>query len=69
MKVVHIFCSNTRLSNQKFLVFHKNMANKFNKRGKLPRMIDSWLDSLGFYRKNIAYDETCLFRTVAEQVG
>ncbi|KAB0801768.1 hypothetical protein PPYR_03954 [Photinus pyralis] len=44
------------------------MANKFSKRGKNPGAIDSWLDSLGFYRKNVAYDETCLFRAVAEQL-
>lgn len=30
--------------------------------------IDCWLEELGFYRKNVAYDETCLFRAIAEQV-
>ncbi|KAK5649803.1 hypothetical protein RI129_000832 [Pyrocoelia pectoralis] len=44
------------------------MASKFSKRGRNPGAIDSWLDSLGYYRKNVAYDETCLFRSVAEQL-
>lgn len=42
-----------------------NALIKF-RRGK--NEIDSWLDSMGYYRKNIAYDETCLFRAAAEQV-
>ncbi|KAF5278669.1 hypothetical protein FQA39_LY00711 [Lamprigera yunnana] len=44
------------------------MASKFSKRGKNPGAIDAWLDSLGYYRKNVAYDETCLFRAVSEQL-
>ncbi|KAF5307316.1 hypothetical protein FQR65_LT07032 [Abscondita terminalis] len=44
------------------------MATKFSKRGKNPGAVDAWLDSLGYYRKNVAYDETCLFRAVAEQL-
>ncbi|KAK4881481.1 hypothetical protein RN001_004800 [Aquatica leii] len=44
------------------------MANKFSKRGKNPGAVDAWLDSLGYYRKNVAYDETCLFRAVSEQL-
>lgn len=42
---------------------------KITKRGRNPGAVDSWLDTLGLYRKNVAYDETCLFRAVSEQVG
>lgn len=44
------------------------MTGKISRKGKNPGPVDSWLDSLGYYRKNVAYDETCLFRAVAEQV-
>ncbi|XP_050298232.1 putative bifunctional UDP-N-acetylglucosamine transferase and deubiquitinase ALG13 isoform X1 [Anthonomus grandis grandis] len=30
--------------------------------------VDTWLENLGYYRKNVAYDETCMFRTVSEQL-
>lgn len=43
------------------------MMGKY-KRSKNPSEIDSWLDTMGYYRKNVAYDETCLFRAVSEQV-
>ncbi|XP_019880683.2 OTU domain-containing protein 4 [Aethina tumida] len=50
-------------------------ANRFNqmgtkqpKKGKCPGTLDNWLDNLGYYRKNVAYDETCLFRAVSEQL-
>nr|CAH7768644.1 unnamed protein product [Callosobruchus chinensis] len=42
--------------------------SKVLKKGRNPGAADSWLDSLGLYRKNVAYDETCLFRAVSEQV-
>lgn len=42
---------------------------KITKRGRNPGAVDSWLDIIGLYRKNVAYDETCLFRAVSEQVG
>ncbi|XP_044257856.1 putative bifunctional UDP-N-acetylglucosamine transferase and deubiquitinase ALG13 [Tribolium madens] len=38
------------------------------KKGKNPAAVDNWLDSIGLYRKNVAYDETCLFRAVSEQL-
>ncbi|CAG9832938.1 unnamed protein product [Diabrotica balteata] len=38
------------------------------KRGKNPGAVDQWLDTLGLYRKNVAYDETCLFRAISEQL-
>lgn len=44
------------------------MFNRLRK-GKNLSEIDNWLDSLGYYRKNVAYDETCLFRAVSEQVS
>ncbi|CAH0552570.1 unnamed protein product [Brassicogethes aeneus] len=44
------------------------MVTKIPKKGKNPGSVDSWLDTLGFYRKNVAYDETCLFRAVSEQL-
>lgn len=44
------------------------MASKQSKKGKNPHIVDAWLDKLGYYRKNIAFDETCLFRAIAEQV-
>lgn len=44
------------------------MASKLSKKGKNPNVIDAWLAALGYFRKNIAFDETCLFRAVAEQV-
>lgn len=44
------------------------MAGKPLKKGKNPGAVDAWLDTLGYYRKNIAFDETCLFRATAEQV-
>lgn len=44
------------------------MTHKQSKKGKIPAVIDTWLDTLGYFRKNIAFDETCLFRAVAEQV-
>lgn len=34
-----------------------------------PISADNWLDSLGLYRKNVAHDETCLFRAVSEHVS
>ncbi|XP_023014868.1 uncharacterized protein [Leptinotarsa decemlineata] len=42
--------------------------SKIAKKGRNPGAVDGWLDSLGLYRKNIAYDETCLFRAICEQV-
>ncbi|KAH1022295.1 hypothetical protein HUJ04_011717 [Dendroctonus ponderosae] len=33
-----------------------------------PQNIDKWLEGLDLYRKSIAYDETCLFRAVSEQL-
>ncbi|KAF2904833.1 hypothetical protein ILUMI_01339 [Ignelater luminosus] len=42
--------------------------SKFSKRGRNPGAADFWLESLGYYRKNVAYDETCLFRAVSEQL-
>lgn len=44
------------------------MMGKY-KKSKNPSEIDAWLDTLGYYRKNVAYDETCLFRAISEQVG
>ncbi|KAJ8945841.1 hypothetical protein NQ318_009582 [Aromia moschata] len=44
------------------------MASKLTKKGKNPGAVDNWLDTLGLYRKNVAYDETCLFRAVSEQL-
>lgn len=35
---------------------------------KNPGEIDAWLETMGYYRKNVAYDETCLFRAISEQV-
>jgi hypothetical protein len=46
----------------------KNMSAK-SKKGRNPAAVDNWLDSIGLYRKNVAYDETCLFRAVSEQVS
>lgn len=43
--------------------------NKLVKKGRNPASVDNWLDALGLYRKNIAYDETCLFRAASEQVN
>lgn len=43
------------------------MMGKY-KKSKNPSEIDSWLDTMGYYRKNVAYDETCLFRAISEQV-
>ncbi|XP_060525117.1 putative bifunctional UDP-N-acetylglucosamine transferase and deubiquitinase ALG13 isoform X2 [Cylas formicarius] len=44
------------------------MSAKLSKKGRNPGMVDNWLDELGFYRKNVAYDETCFFRAVSEQI-
>lgn len=44
------------------------MGSRFPKKSRVPGGVDSWLDSLGYYRKNVAYDETCLFRAASEQV-
>lgn len=44
------------------------MCTKISRKGKNPGPVDAWLDNLGYYRKNIAYDETCLFRAASEQV-
>ncbi|XP_056644416.1 protein ovarian tumor locus-like isoform X3 [Diorhabda sublineata] len=41
---------------------------KIGKKGKNPTAVDFWLDTLGLYRKNVAYDETCLFRAISEQL-
>ncbi|CAH1130726.1 unnamed protein product [Ceutorhynchus assimilis] len=30
--------------------------------------VDNWLEKLDLYRKNVAYDETCLFRAASEQI-
>ena len=38
------------------------------KKGKSTGAIDSWLENIGYYRKTVAYDETCLFRAISEQV-
>lgn len=45
------------------------MAGKPSKKGRNPGVVDKWLDDLQLYRKNVAYDETCLFRAVSEQVN
>lgn len=45
------------------------MFNKATRKGKNLAELDNWLDILGYYRKNVAYDETCLFRAVSEQVS
>ncbi|CAH1173506.1 unnamed protein product [Phaedon cochleariae] len=42
--------------------------SKISKKGRNPGAVDNWLDTLGLYRKNVAYDETCLFRAVSEQL-
>lgn len=47
----------------------RKMFNKFSRKGKNLTDVDNWLDTLGYYRKNVAYDETCLFRSVSEQVS
>ncbi|XP_030751625.1 uncharacterized protein LOC115879113 isoform X2 [Sitophilus oryzae] len=44
------------------------MAGKPSKKGRNPGVVDNWLDNLELYRKNVAYDETCLFRAVSEQL-
>ncbi|KYB29260.1 putative bifunctional UDP-N-acetylglucosamine transferase and deubiquitinase ALG13 isoform X2 [Tribolium castaneum] len=44
------------------------MSSSNKKKGKNPAAVDNWLDSIGLYRKNVAYDETCLFRAVSEQL-
>ncbi|KAF7284229.1 hypothetical protein GWI33_022381 [Rhynchophorus ferrugineus] len=44
------------------------MAGKPSKKGRNPGVVDKWLDDLQLYRKNVAYDETCLFRAVSEQL-
>ncbi|GJQ74236.1 hypothetical protein Trydic_g19142 [Trypoxylus dichotomus] len=41
---------------------------KHTRKGKNPGPVDAWLDTLGYYRKNVAYDETCLFRALSEQM-
>lgn len=41
---------------------------KHTRKGKNLGPVDAWLDTLGYYRKNVAYDETCLFRAISEQV-
>lgn len=45
------------------------MSLKIGKKGRNPGAVDNWLDERGLYRKNVAYDETCLFRAISEQVG
>ncbi|KAG5891944.1 hypothetical protein JTB14_002220 [Gonioctena quinquepunctata] len=42
--------------------------SKNTKKGRNPGAVDCWLDSIGLYRKNVAYDETCLFRAICEQI-
>lgn len=44
------------------------MLGKTTKKARNLTEVDNWLDNLGYYRKNVAYDETCLFRAVSEQV-
>ncbi|KAK9881067.1 hypothetical protein WA026_014412 [Henosepilachna vigintioctopunctata] len=44
------------------------MTQKLSKKGRNPGVVDNWLEALGYYRKNVAYDETCLFRAVSEQL-
>lgn len=41
---------------------------RHTRKGRNPGPVDEWLDTLGYYRKNVAYDETCLFRAVSEQL-
>ncbi|KAI4458993.1 otu domain containing protein [Holotrichia oblita] len=41
---------------------------KHTRKGKNLGPVDAWLDTLGYYRKNVAYDETCLFRAISEQL-
>lgn len=45
------------------------MGSRLLKKGRNPGVADNWLDSLGLYRKNVAFDETCLFRATSEQVN
>lgn len=45
------------------------MTGKFSKKGRNPQLVDNWLDSIDLYRKSVAYDETCLFRAISEQVS
>ncbi|XP_065169785.1 protein ovarian tumor locus-like isoform X2 [Atheta coriaria] len=40
----------------------------FTRKGRNPGPVDEWLETLGYYRKNVAYDETCLFRSISEQL-
>lgn len=40
-----------------------------SRKSRNPAAVDNWLDSMGLYRKNVAYDETCLFRAISEQVS
>lgn len=47
----------------------KKMFSKLSRKGKNLTDVDNWLDILGYYRKNVAYDETCLFRAISEQVS
>ncbi|XP_066139080.1 protein ovarian tumor locus-like [Euwallacea fornicatus] len=44
------------------------MTGKLSKRARNPQAVDNWLDSLELYRKSVAYDETCMFRAVSEQL-
>ena len=50
----------------------KDMKKKFTKAFDLSQIIDepidNYLESLGLWKKRIARDGSCLFRSVAEQV-
>ena len=50
----------------------KDMKKKFTKTFDLSQIaedpMDSYLDTLGLWKKRIARDGSCLFRAVAEQV-
>ena len=51
----------------------KELKKKFTKTFDLSQIaedpMDSYLDTLGLWKKRIARDGTCLFRAVAEQVS
>lgn len=53
----------------KFWLFWKSENMYSSKKGRNPQAVDRWLDSIGYYRKNVAYDETSLFRAASEQVS
>lgn len=54
-------------------MMNKDMKKKFTKTFDLSQIaedpMDSYLDTLGLWKKRIARDGSCLFRAVAEQVS